>query len=137
MLIHDPLSPQKALQTVFAGLFSYLYANNTRALRIIFPEKPFNPALIRITTCKQTVCECIVGISNPSLMTGWACTEIGRPFPGWVDRTSYKHLFLRPRREARFEHHYPQDSFHYPQDSFYYQQDNFSAHIREFLLQTL
>ena len=45
---------------------------------------------------------------------------------------------------ARFEYHYPQDSFHYPQDSFYYQQDNFyyqqdnfSAHIREFLLQTL
>ena len=130
MLIHDPLSPQKALQTVFAGLFSYLYANNTRALRIIFPEKPVNPALIRLTVCNQTGCECIVGASNPSLMKGWACTEIGRPFTDQVDRTSYKHLFLRPRREARFKHYYPQDSF-------YYQQDNFSAHIREFLLQTL
>ena len=53
--------------------------------------------------------------------------QIGRPFPGWVDRTSYKHLFLRPPREARFEHHYPQDSF-------YYQQENFPAHIREFFL---
>ena len=71
MLIHDPLSPQKALQTVFAGLFSFLYANNTRAVRIIFPEKPGNPALTRITICNQTGCECIVGTSNPSLMTGW------------------------------------------------------------------
>ena len=53
-----------------------------------------------------------------------------RPFTGRVDRLSYKHLFLRPPREARFEHHYQQDSF-------YYQQDNFSSHIREFLLQTL
>ena len=70
MLIHDPLSPQKALQTVFAGLFSYLYANNTRALRIIFPEKPVNPALIHLTVCNQTGCECIVGASNPSLMKG-------------------------------------------------------------------
>ena len=56
--------------------------------------------------------------------------QIGRPFTGQVDRPSYKHLFLRPRQEARFKLHYPQDSFHYPQD-------NFSAHIREFLLQTL
>ena len=102
----------------------------TRALRIIFPEKPVNPALIRLTVCNQTGCECIVGASNPSLMKGWACTEIGRPFTDQVDRTSYKHLFLRPPREARFKPHYPQDSF-------YYQQDNFSAHIREFLLQTL
>ena len=41
-----------------------------RALRIIFPEKPFNPALIRITACNQTGCECIVCTSNPSLMKG-------------------------------------------------------------------
>ena len=41
-----------------------------RALRIIFPEKPVNPALIRITACNQTGCECIVCASNPSLMTG-------------------------------------------------------------------
>ena len=47
-----------------------------------------------------------------------------------VVRLSYKHLFLRPRWEARFEHHYSQDSFHYPQD-------NFSFPIRDFLLQTL
>ena len=52
-----------------------------------------------------------------------------RPFTGLVERLSYKHLFLRPRWEALFEHHYLQDSFHYPQDSFYYQQDNFSSHI--------
>ena len=43
----------------------------TRALRIIFPEKPVNPALIRLTICNQTGCECIVGASNPSLMKGW------------------------------------------------------------------
>ena len=49
--------------------------------------------------------------------------QIGRPFTGQVDRLSYKPFLLRPRREARFEPHYPQDSFHYPQD-------NFSAHIR-------
>ena len=42
-----------------------------RALRIIFPEKPVNPALIRRTNCNQMGCECIVGASNPSLMTGW------------------------------------------------------------------
>ena len=42
----------------------------TRALRIIFPEKPVNPALIRLTVCNQTGCECIVGASNPSLMKG-------------------------------------------------------------------
>ena len=42
----------------------------TRALRIIFPEKPVNPALIRLTVCNQTGCECIVGVSNPSLMKG-------------------------------------------------------------------
>ena len=61
-----------------------------------------------------------------------------------VVRLSYKHLFLRPRWEARFEpyypqdnfhypqdnFHYPQDNFHYPQDNFHYPQDNFSAHIR-------
>ena len=43
---------------------------HARALRIIFPEKPFNPALIRITACNQTGCECIVCTSNPSLMKG-------------------------------------------------------------------
>ena len=37
----------------------------------IFPEKTVNPALIRITNCNQTGCECIVDTSNPSLMTGW------------------------------------------------------------------
>ena len=42
----------------------------TRALRIIFPEKPVNPALIHLTICNQTGCECIVCASNPSLMTG-------------------------------------------------------------------
>ena len=36
----------------------------------IFPEKPANPALIRLTVCNQTGCECIVGASNPSLMMG-------------------------------------------------------------------
>ena len=41
-----------------------------RALRNFFPEKPFNPALIRITACNQTGCECIVCTSNPSLMKG-------------------------------------------------------------------
>ena len=41
-----------------------------RALRIIFPEKPFNPALIHIAACNQTGCECIVCTSNPSLMKG-------------------------------------------------------------------
>ena len=43
---------------------------SSRALRIIFPEKPFNPALTRITACNQTGCECIVCTSNPSLMKG-------------------------------------------------------------------
>ena len=96
---------------------------SSRALRIIFPEKPFNPALIRTTACNQTGYECMVCTSNPSLMKGLSCPEIGRPFAGQVERLSYKHLFLHPLREARFEHHYPQDSFHNPQD-------NFSAHIR-------
>ena len=41
-----------------------------RALRIIFPEKPFNPALIHIAACNQTGCKCIVCTSNPSLMKG-------------------------------------------------------------------
>ena len=41
-----------------------------RALRIYFPEKPVNPALIRITACNQTSCECIVCVLNPSLMMG-------------------------------------------------------------------
>ncbi len=41
-----------------------------RALRINFPEKPFNPALTRITVCNQTSCECMVCTSNPSLMKG-------------------------------------------------------------------
>ena len=94
-----------------------------RALRIIFPEKPFNPALIRITGCNQTGCECMVCTSNPSLMKGLSCPELGRPFAGQVERLSYKHLFLHPPREAHLEHHYSQDSFHYSQD-------NFSAHIR-------
>ena len=43
---------------------------SSRALRIIFLEKPFNPALIRTTYCNQTGCECIVCTSNPSLMKG-------------------------------------------------------------------
>ena len=50
---------------------------SSRALRIIFPEKPFNPALIRINVCIQTGCECIVCTSNPSLMTGLSCPDIG------------------------------------------------------------
>ena len=41
-----------------------------RALRNFFPEKTFNPALIRTTACNQTGCECIVCTSNPSLMKG-------------------------------------------------------------------
>ena len=49
---------------------------SSRALRIIFPEKPVNPALIRITACNQTGCECIVCTSNPSLVTGLSCPEI-------------------------------------------------------------
>ena len=48
-----------------------------RALRNYFPEKPVNPALIRITACNQTGCECIVCTSNPSLMTGLSCPDIG------------------------------------------------------------
>ena len=48
-----------------------------RALRNNFPVKPFNPALIRITVCNQTGCECIVCTSNPSLMTGLSCPDIG------------------------------------------------------------
>ena len=48
-----------------------------RVLRINFPVKPFNPALIRITVCIQTGCECMVCISNPSLMTGLSCPDIG------------------------------------------------------------
>mgnify|MGYP003559356412 CR=1 FL=1 len=47
-----------------------------RALRIIFPEKPFNPALIHIAACNQTGCECMVCTSNPSLMKGLSCPEI-------------------------------------------------------------
>ena len=101
-----------------------------RAFRIIFLEKPFNPALIRTTACNQTGCECIVCTSNPSLMKGLSCPEFGRPFTDQVVRPSYKHFFLHPRREARFEPHYPQDNFHYQQDTFHYLQDNFSAHIR-------
>ena len=48
-----------------------------RALRINFPEKPFNPALIRITDCNQTGCACMVCTSNPSLMTGFSFPDIG------------------------------------------------------------
>ena len=48
-----------------------------RALRNFFPEKPFNPALIRTTACNQTGCECIVCTSNPSLMKGLYYPEIG------------------------------------------------------------
>ena len=48
-----------------------------RALRNYFPEKPVNPALIRITACNQTGCECMVCTSNPSLMTGLSCPDIG------------------------------------------------------------
>ena len=48
-----------------------------RALRIYFPVKPFNPALIRITACNQTGCECMVCTSIPSLMTGLSCPDIG------------------------------------------------------------
>ena len=50
---------------------------SSRALRIYFPVKPFNPALIRITVCNQTGCECMVCTSNPSLMTGLSCPDIG------------------------------------------------------------
>ena len=74
---------------------------------------------------------------KPVTNEGLSCPEIDRPFTDQVDRTSYKHLFLRPRREVLFEHHYPQDNFHYQQDNVHYPQDNFSAHIRYFLLQTL
>ena len=49
---------------------------HARALRIIFPEKPFNPALIHIAACNQTGSECIVCTSNPSLMMGLSCPEI-------------------------------------------------------------
>ena len=48
-----------------------------RALRNFFPEKPVNPALIRITACNQTGGECMVCTSNPSLMTGLSCPDIG------------------------------------------------------------
>ena len=48
-----------------------------RALRNYSPEKPVNPALIRITACNQTGCECMVCTSNPSLMTGLSCPDIG------------------------------------------------------------
>lgn len=45
--------------------------NNPHSIYALFyPEKPINPALIRITTCDQTGCECIVCVSNPSLMMG-------------------------------------------------------------------
>ena len=49
---------------------------SSRALRIIFPEKPFNPALIHIAACNQTGCECIVCTLNPSLMKGLSCPKI-------------------------------------------------------------
>ena len=94
-----------------------------RALRNFFPEKPFNPALIRTTACNQAGCECIVCTSNPSLMKGLFCPKIDL----------YMHLFLAFSDAlgiARFEPHYPQDNFHYLQDTFHYLQDNFSAHIR-------
>ena len=94
-----------------------------RASRIIFPEKPFNPSLIRTTVCNQTGCECIVCTSNPSLMKCLFCPNIDL----------YMHLFLAFSDTlgiARFEAHYPQDNFRYQQDNFRYQQDNFSAHIR-------
>ena len=94
-----------------------------RALRNFFPERPFNPALIRITVCNQTGCEYIVCTSNPSLMKGLFCPKIDL----------YMHLFLAFSDALgidSFEPHYPQDNFHYQQDTFHYQQDNFSAHIR-------
>ena len=59
-----------------------------RALRIYFPVKPVNPALIRITVCNQTGCECMVCTSNPSLMTGLSCPDIG----------SYTHATFVPGR---------------------------------------
>ena len=59
-----------------------------RALRNYFPEKTVNPALIRITACNQTGCECMVCTSNPSLMTGLSCPDIG----------SYTHATFVPGR---------------------------------------
>ena len=45
--------------------------NNPHSIYAFFiPEKTVNPALIRITACNQTGCECIVCVSNPSLMMG-------------------------------------------------------------------
>ena len=45
--------------------------SKTRSLYAFFiSENPAYPALIRITVCNQTGCECIVCASNPSLMTG-------------------------------------------------------------------
>ena len=83
-----------------------------RALRNFFPKKNVNPALIRITTCNQMGCECMVCTSNPSLMTGLSCPDIG----------SHIHApfltFSAALGIVRFEPHYQQDSFHYPQDSF-------------------
>ena len=94
-----------------------------RALRNYFPEKPVNPALIRITSCNQADCECMVCTSNPSLMTGLSCPDIGHIHAPFLDLLSCLGI-------ARFEPHYQQDNFYYPQDSFQYPQDNFSAHTR-------
>ena len=63
--IHAPPVPSS-----YNNIFRALTRTRTRALRKFFPEKPFNPALIRITACNQTGCECIVCTSNPSLMMG-------------------------------------------------------------------
>ena len=51
--------------------------SHARALRIFFPKKTVNPALIRITACNQAGCECMVCTSNPSLMTGLSYPDIG------------------------------------------------------------
>ena len=75
----SPIPPTNKLNTckeIYNDFHQHLNVPS-RALRNYFPEKPVNPALIRITACNQTGCECMVCTSNPSLMTGLSCPDIG------------------------------------------------------------
>ena len=102
-----------------------------RALRIYFPEKPFNPALIRITVCHQTGCECVVCISNPSLMMGlckaseeaklaWHSPnkQVCQPLRSHCTNVDYRQVALECLAPCLPAPQFKADIFCYPRDIF-------------------
>ena len=76
----SPIPPTYKLNTckeIYNDFHQHLNVPSRARYAIISPKKPVNPALIRITACNQTGCECMVCTSNPSLMTGLSCPDIG------------------------------------------------------------